>query len=131
MPEGSEPKRMAGSAGISLAACGQDGAGTHQHLATRLRQVDSALVPIEQACPQLFFQRANLGTQWRLRHVESFGGAGEVELLGHGDEVPQVTQFHNVSGRIVPGADFEQEETEITERGRGEFKIVGDDVRSL
>src|SRR6266404_5295666 len=44
------------------------------------------------------------------------GGLGEVQIFRHCHEIPQVTQFHNVSGRIAPGADFEQEETEITEK---------------
>jgi hypothetical protein len=27
--------------------------------------------------------------------VQTFGGAAEVQLLGHGDEVPQMAQFHH------------------------------------
>ena len=32
--------------------------------------------------------------QARLADVQPFGGAGEVQLFGHGDEITQMAQFH-------------------------------------
>jgi hypothetical protein len=33
--------------------------------------------------------------QRRLRHVQPFGGATEVQLLGHRDEVPRLAHVHH------------------------------------
>jgi hypothetical protein len=32
----------------------------------------------------------------RLPHMQALGRAREVQLLGHGDEIPQVSQFHDL-----------------------------------
>ena len=41
---------------------------------------------------EIVFQRADLPAQYRLRDVRLLGGAAEVQLLGYGDEVPQLAQ---------------------------------------
>ena len=32
--------------------------------------------------------------------MQFFGGLGEIQILSHRHEIPQVTQFHNVSGSL-------------------------------
>jgi len=41
---------------------------------------------------QLLFQSPDLAGQHRLRNVQGFGRAAEVQLLGHGHEVAQLTK---------------------------------------
>ncbi len=48
----------------------------------------------EQLHPQLGLQRADLLAQRRLGDVQAKRGAREVQLLGDGDEIAQVAQFH-------------------------------------
>ena len=43
---------------------------------------------------QVFLQLADLTAQRRLRDVQVLGGLPEIEVLGDGDEVTNVTQFH-------------------------------------
>jgi hypothetical protein len=49
---------------------------------------------LEQPHAQLRLQRADLLAQRRLGDVQALGGAREVQLLGDGDEIAQVTQLH-------------------------------------
>ncbi len=49
----------------------------------------------EEPEPHLLLQVADLTAQRRLRDVCASGGAAEVELLGDGREVAEVTQFHD------------------------------------
>jgi hypothetical protein len=62
-----------------------------------LREIHAALVALEKLHPQLFFEPPNLRAQGRLCHVEAFRGAGEVEFFRHGNEVAQVSKFHDIS----------------------------------
>jgi hypothetical protein len=41
---------------------------------------------------------ADRGTQRRLSHVQPVGRAAEIELLGDGHEVPQMTQLEHRQG---------------------------------
>ena len=50
----------------------------------------AAAVAIEQLHAELGLERAHLLADARLRDVEPLGRAAEVELLGHGDERPQL-----------------------------------------
>lgn len=67
----------------------------HQQRPTGLGEPDRARGPAEQRGPQLLLQRPYGGGEPGLRHGEALGGAGEVLLLGDGDEVLQLTQFHD------------------------------------
>jgi hypothetical protein len=44
--------------------------------------------------PSSFFQQADLVAQRRLLHVQALGGAREMLLFGHHQEIAQVSQFH-------------------------------------
>jgi len=68
-----------------------------QHLAG-LRQLDAARLAAEQLHPQLGFERPDLLAQRRLLDAEPVGGARHMPLLGDGDEVAEMAQFH--IGRI-------------------------------
>jgi hypothetical protein len=80
------------------------GAGGRVEGAARLRQQHAAGVrqphlargPLEQRCVKLALQGANGDRQRRLDEVQAPGGPGEVPLLGDGDEVLQMPQFHNL-----------------------------------
>ena len=48
----------------------------------------------EQAHAQLFFQQLDLAAERRLGDMQFFGGAGEVALARHGDEIAQLSQVH-------------------------------------
>jgi len=58
------------------------------------RQPHPPLVAIEQLDLDLFLELFDLLTERGLRHVESLGGAPEIQLFRDGNEVPQVTQLH-------------------------------------
>ena len=60
----------------------------------RRGQVDAPSRAGEQGDAELGLELADLLRQRRLRHVEAFGGPAEVPLLGDGDEVAEVAQFH-------------------------------------
>src|SRR5215218_5261422 len=49
---------------------------------------------IEQPHAELGLELAHLLADRRLRHVEALGRPPEVELLGDGDEVPEMAEFH-------------------------------------
>ena len=50
--------------------------------------------PFEQRDTDLGLELPDLLAERGLRGVQPAGGAREAQLLGHGDEVPQVAQFH-------------------------------------
>src|SRR4051794_822243 len=95
-----DPK--AGLGGAARVARGRDrplGLDQHaarlaQHRATGVRQRNAALRPVEQAHAEFVLQLANLLGDGRLRYVEALGRTAEMEFLGDGYEVPQVTEFH-------------------------------------
>ena len=57
-------------------------------------QPHGATRPVEQRLTHLAFQPLDLGADRRLRDVDALGGAGEVGLLGDGDEVLELPKFH-------------------------------------
>jgi len=81
-----------------------DGAlGLREHLAdlvgerlARGRDLDAPLRAMEEREPQLLLELANLLAERRLRDAEPAGGASEVQLLRHGEEVAQVAELHAV-----------------------------------
>ena len=76
----------------------QRGARCLQEGLPGLRQRDAPGRAIEQLHPQLELQLRDRRAQRLLRRVEALGRPGEVELLGHRDEIPQVPQL-DVHGR--------------------------------
>src|SRR5699024_8330349 len=50
---------------------------------------------VEQVNTDLAFERADRGGQGLLRQVQPLGRAGDAALLGHPDEVFQLTQIHD------------------------------------
>ena len=71
------------------------------------RQPHAAAVAVEQRRAELPFQHPDLLAQRGLRDEQPLRGAGEVQLLGHGDEVPQVPPVHihnhQLSQRVLDG----------------------------
>jgi hypothetical protein len=72
----------------------QRGAGIRQHGRAYLGQPYRAPRAIQQLLPKLAFEAANLGAHARLRDVDPSGTAREARLLGDGQEVLQLSQFH-------------------------------------
>jgi hypothetical protein len=56
------------------------------------RQARCPVVTFEQPYLQVAFQRANLAREHRLRDVQGFRRAAEVQLVGDRDEIPQLAQ---------------------------------------
>jgi hypothetical protein len=54
------------------------------------RQCHAAAIAVEQPDPHLSLQSADLTAQRRLDDVHACGGAPEVQLFGHGDEVAEM-----------------------------------------
>ena len=66
-----------------------------QHL-TGGGELDAALGAAEQRDPQLLLQLPDLQAEGRLRDPEPCRGAGEVELIGDGDEAAELALLHVV-----------------------------------
>ena len=62
--------------------------------ASRGSELYSASDALEQRRADLALEVADLTGERRLRDVEPRGRSAEVELVGDGDEVPEVTEFH-------------------------------------
>jgi hypothetical protein len=58
-----------------------------------VRELDAAGRAVEERRPQLFLQLPDLRAERLLGEVQPRCGAGEVQLLRHRDERPQVTQL--------------------------------------
>ena len=54
-------------------------------------------LPVEENLTQLALQASDLRADRGLGDMRTLGGPCEVGLLGHGDEVLQLPQFHNKS----------------------------------
>jgi len=64
-----------------------------KHLA-RPRQRDAPAHSVEEPHTQFFLQRPNLLADGGLRHVQVFSRAREIQPFGDGNEVAQMTKFH-------------------------------------
>ena len=71
----------------------EDRPGVQEQRAPGIRQLDAARRPMEERRAQLVLELADLRAERLLRQVQPSRGAGEVQLLGHGDERAQVTQL--------------------------------------
>ena len=60
------------------------------------REFDLSRAPVQELDPQFLFQGADLSAQSGLRHVQFIRCAAEIEFLGHGSEITQMSQFHGL-----------------------------------
>jgi len=72
----------------------EDSARMDEKAPPRLGERHPPLGALEQAHAEFVLQVADLHAERGLPDMYAFGCAGEVELLGHGNEIAQVTQFH-------------------------------------
>src|SRR6478672_8840317 len=71
----------------------------------RGRQLHPAWNALEQRHADLTLEVTDLPAQWRLRDPQALGGAAEVGLLGHRDEVAEMSELHatrRAASRPVP-----------------------------
>ena len=62
------------------------------------RELEVALpATLEQGQAQLSFERHDLSAQRGLRDMKQFGGAPDILLLGHSDEVAQLAKLEHIS----------------------------------
>ncbi len=57
-------------------------------------QLDVPFGPVEQRNSQFRFELPNLLAERRLAQMEPLGGPAEVQRVGHGHDVPQMTKLH-------------------------------------
>jgi hypothetical protein len=100
---------------------GKDGARVIQKELARGQQRHPARRPGEESCPELVLECADLAAERRLRHAEAFGGTTDVPFLGHGNEITDLREAHDLSM------------SSATRHGksRGQIERVLDAVRSL
>ncbi|MCY1404835.1 hypothetical protein D9M71_200570 [compost metagenome] len=77
-----------------LVHLGQHLAGLIEEAPASFGQLDPTVGAFQQARTDFLFQRLDLLAQWGLGNTQLLGGAAEMQLFGHGDEVAQVSQFH-------------------------------------
>jgi hypothetical protein len=65
--------------------------------ASRLRQSHRTAGTIEQNGAKFLLELPYLAAERWLRHADSFGGAREIPLTRHSDEIAEMPQFHNTS----------------------------------
>src|SRR6185312_2860820 len=71
--------------------------GLLEHRGSGIGQGDLARGPVQQVDAELLLELANLLADRGLGDVEALGGTAEMQLLGDGDEIPQVPKLHGVS----------------------------------
>ena len=62
-----------------------------------LREGDPAVVPHEEGVTEFPFESLDRGAQAGLHHVDPRRGAGEMQLLGHGNEMLELAELHTSS----------------------------------
>ena len=77
-----------------------------QELAARWRQFDVSAVADEELGPELTFEIPDLLRERRSSKVKPLRGPTEMQFLGNGDEVGQLSELHAVDGRadVIGGA---------------------------
>lgn len=68
----------------------------HEERFTGGGELDATAAAGEQRDPEFVFERLDLVTERGLHHEAPLGRAGEVLLLGDGEDVPHLLQFHAV-----------------------------------
>ena len=74
---------------------GKDRPGIVEESDAGIGQGDAARLALEQRRADLRFQRADLLGERRLLHAQPLRRPGEVQLLGDGDEIAKMAQFHD------------------------------------
>ncbi|MNQ81647.1 hypothetical protein D3C85_966780 [compost metagenome] len=80
-----------------LVHLGQHLAGFVEEQAAGFGQLHPPVGAFQQARADFLFQRLDLLAQGRLGNTQLFGRPAEVQLLGHGNEIAQVSQFHGAA----------------------------------
>ena len=78
-----------------LLLLGERGPSVRQHRLADPGQLYRPAGTVEQPVPQLPLQLADLGTHSGLAQVQQLGRPGEAAVLGDGDEVLELPEFHN------------------------------------
>ena len=86
--------------------CAQHLSSIGQELTAGGRQFDVSAVADEELGPKLTFEIADLLRERRSSKVKPLCGPTEMQFLGNGDEVGQLSEFHAVDGRaaVIGGA---------------------------
>ncbi len=71
--------------------------GLVQEQRTGRRQGDGPLAALQEADGKLLLECLDLHAQGRLCDMQSFGGTGEMEFFGHGDEIVELSQLNHVA----------------------------------
>ena len=79
---------------LACSTCAQDRLGVGQEGAAGVGQADAARMAHEQGGVDLALERADLLAERRLLHAQLLGRARDVALMGDGDEVAEMAQFH-------------------------------------
>ena len=83
------PGRLRGPLGVE-----QDRSGLVEECASRVRQLDATLGPVEERDAELGFELSDLLTERRLGHAQTQCRPAEVQLLGDGHEISEVPKLH-------------------------------------
>ena len=77
--------------------------GAREEELTVLRQFQAFFVPPKQGDVQLLLQVLDLASERGLREVQQLGRLRDASLVGDGDKVAQVPEFHRMGGKSGPG----------------------------
>ena len=80
---------------------GEHGAGVAQEGLARRGQLHPAARALQQRAAELGLERVDLLAERRLGDVQSRRGAPEVQLLGDGDEIAKLAEFHDLDPMAV------------------------------
>lgn len=97
--------RGAGLGGQHQPGCAVGGAGSPGTAFCGRGQGDTAARAVEQGDPEASLEQLNGTGERRLGDPQPFSGPAEVQFFGHGDEVAQLSDLHDVHGSAPVGAD--------------------------
>ena len=60
----------------------------------RLGELYFSIRPAEELCSDLILELTDLLAQWRLSHVQSFGGPSKVQFFSDRDDIAKMSKFH-------------------------------------
>ncbi|MCY1535369.1 hypothetical protein D9M68_707700 [compost metagenome] len=88
---------------LQCTATGQQALGMLQHQLAMSGEADAAAVAIQQTAIQIGFECLDAAAQGRLAEVDRLGGAGEMPVLGKGDEVAELAQVVHACTALESG----------------------------
>ncbi|MNR11273.1 hypothetical protein D3C85_1275660 [compost metagenome] len=91
------PGSQLGGKALAKSQLLQHSAGVGQKLLAFAGEADTTAAALEQTKPQLAFQRRDLPGQCRLGQVQTLRGAAEMQVLGHGNEIAQLSHIEHVA----------------------------------